>query len=73
MFYYNIHFTHENVTEKEFLPFLTTWMELEDIMLSEIRQRKTNTVLSHLHVESKKKKEKTQKTENRLEVNRAGR
>ena len=29
-------------------------MDLEDIMLSEIRQKKTNTVWYHLHVESKK-------------------
>ena len=28
----------------EMLPFATTWMDLEDIMLNEINQRKTNTV-----------------------------
>ena len=28
----------------EILPFAATWMELEGIMLSEIRQRKTNIV-----------------------------
>ena len=28
-------------------------MDLEDIMLSEVSQRKTNTVWSHLHVETK--------------------
>ena len=27
------------------LPFATAWLELEGIMLSEISQRKTNTVL----------------------------
>ena len=33
------------IKKKEILPFVTTWMDLEDIMLSEIsRQRKTNTV-----------------------------
>ena len=26
--------------KKEILPFATTWMDLEDIMLSEINQRK---------------------------------
>ena len=26
------------------LPFVTTWMDLEGIMLSEISQRKTNTI-----------------------------
>ena len=29
--------------EKEILPFITTWMDLEGIMLSEISQGKTNT------------------------------
>ena len=29
---------------KEILPFVTTWMKLEDIMLCEIRQSETNTV-----------------------------
>ena len=28
----------------EILPFATTWMELEAIMLSEISQRKANTI-----------------------------
>ena len=31
-----------------------TWMGLEGIMLSEVSQRKTNTVCYHLYVESKK-------------------
>ena len=30
------------IKKKEVLPFATTWMELEGIMLSEISQRKTN-------------------------------
>ena len=30
--------------KKEILPFATTWMNLEDIMQSEISQIKTNTV-----------------------------
>ena len=37
----------------EILPFLTTQMDLEGIKLSEISQRKTNTISFHLHVESK--------------------
>ena len=32
---------------------MTTWMNLEGIILSEIRQRKINTVCFHLYVESK--------------------
>ena len=31
-----------------------TWMDLENIMLSEISQRKTNTLCYHLYVESQK-------------------
>ena len=30
--------------KSEKLPFATTWIDLEDIMLSEINQRKTKTV-----------------------------
>ena len=37
------------------LPFATTWMDLEGIMLSEISlQRRTNALCYHLYVESKK-------------------
>ena len=42
--------------KNEILPFVTTWMNLEGIMLSEISQRMTNTVYYNLCVESKKKK-----------------
>ena len=36
------------------LPFATAWMDLEGIMLSEMSQRKINTVCYYLYVESKK-------------------
>ena len=37
------------------MPFATRWIELEDIMLSEISQtHKDNNVCSHLYVESKR-------------------
>ena len=39
--------------KNEILPFATTWMNLKDIMLSEISQQKTN-IIYHLYVESKK-------------------
>ena len=39
--------------KNEILQFVTAWIELEDIMLSEISQRKTNTVCFHLYVEAK--------------------
>ena len=38
------------------LPFATTWMNLEGLMLSEISQRKTNTIYHCLHSPSKKNK-----------------
>lgn len=44
--------------------FGTTWLGPEGITLSEIRQRKTNTIWSLLHVESKK----TQKTKTRTKL-----
>ena len=37
----------------EIIPFAITWMDLHLIMLSEVRQRKTNTIWYHLYVESK--------------------
>ena len=32
------------IKKNEILPFATTWMELEGIMLNEIIQRKTNII-----------------------------
>ena len=32
------------IKKNEILPFVTTWMDLKGIMLSEISQRRTNTV-----------------------------
>ena len=39
--------------KKKILPFITTWMDLKDIMLSEISQGNTNTILSLLCMKSK--------------------
>ena len=35
---------HSAIKKSEILPFATTWVELEGIMLSEISQRKTNII-----------------------------
>ena len=48
--------THNKILfshEKETPLFVTTWMDLKGIMLSEISQIKVNSVLSHLYMESK--------------------
>ena len=39
-----------SATKREVLTFVTTWMSLEGIMLSETSQTKTNSVWYHLHV-----------------------
>ena len=52
----------------ETLPFVTTWMDLEDLLLSEVSQLKRGTVRSHLYVESKKKKVGLIETESRIVV-----
>ena len=49
--YNRILLNHKN---NEIVPFATTWMDLEGIMLSEVSQTKTNNVCFHLYVESKK-------------------
>ena len=36
------------IKKNECLPFATTWMDLEGIMLSEMKQRKTNTVITYM-------------------------
>ena len=41
--------------KNEIMPFVATWMDLKMIILSEVSQTKTNIILYHLHVESKKK------------------
>ena len=33
-----------SVIKKEIMPFAGTWMELEILILSEVRKRKTNTI-----------------------------
>ena len=42
------------IKRNEIVPFVATWMQLEIIILSEVRQRKTN-IIYHLYTESEKK------------------
>ena len=46
------------IRKEDILPFVTTWIDLKHIMLSEISQRKTSTVEYHLFMGSKKTKVK---------------
>ena len=48
------HVEYYSTIKNEILPFATTWIDIESIMLSEISQTKTITVCYHLYVESKK-------------------
>ena len=41
------------IKKNEILPFAAMWMDLENIILGELSQRKTNTVWYHLYMESK--------------------
>ena len=49
MDYYSL--SHE---KNEMFPLVTTWMDLESILLSEIREKKKHTVCCHLYVNSKR-------------------
>ena len=54
--------THTHINGNEMLQFTATWIDLEDIMLSKISQRKANTIHYHLYVESKKYSKLVNKT-----------
>ena len=43
MWYIHIMEYYSSIRKKQILPFATTWMELEDIMLSEISQSEKDT------------------------------
>ena len=54
MCYTHTHEYYSAMRKKEILPFVTTWMDPEGIMLSEISQTKTHIACQHLNLESEK-------------------
>lgn len=55
---------YSGLKKKEILSFVTTWIDLEVIMLSEINQRKTNCIISY----TESKQRKLLETGNRLMI-----
>ena len=45
---------YQSLKKNKILQFVATWMDLEIIILSEVSQRKTNSIGHHLNVEYKK-------------------
>uniref|UniRef100_A0A671FEW0 DUF1725 domain-containing protein n=1 Tax=Rhinolophus ferrumequinum TaxID=59479 RepID=A0A671FEW0_RHIFE len=64
MWYLYIMVYYSAIKKNEILPFATTWMDLENIMLSEISQsEKDKYHISHLYLESKEQNKQTNITE----------
>ena len=61
---------NSSIKKEEILPFATTRMDLEGILLSETSRRKTNPTRSHIHVESKTKEQKAVPLPPRKQVHR---
>ena len=57
MWYKNTMEYYSALKEKEILLSVMTWVDLEDMMLSELNQTKTNPAWYHLYVKSKKNDE----------------
>ena len=64
---------YSTIKKNEIMPFAEAWMNLEIIILSEIRQRKTNIIWYHLYVEFHKNntKELIYKTETNLQISKS--
>ena len=47
--------SYSAIKKNGIMPFAATWMDLEIVILSEVRQRRRNSAWHPLYVESKKK------------------
>ena len=54
------------IKKNEILPFATTWMELEGIILSEISQRNTNIIRLHSDEDFKRQKDEHKGRETKI-------
>ena len=45
---------YSTIEKNKIMPFAATWMDLETVILSEVRQKRTNIILYHLYVECQK-------------------
>ena len=59
-----------SVIKKDEMPFVTTWVDLEGIIPSQISQKKTNIIWLYLYVQSKKQN-KHHKAETDSELQRS--
>ena len=62
---------HSAINKNEIMPFAATWMDLESVILSEVsRTEKKNYDMPVFYVESKKKKNDTNKLTKQKETHR---
>ena len=50
---------YSNIKKNEIMPFSVAWMDLQSVILHEVRQRRKNTIGCPLYVESKKQYKST--------------
>ena len=58
------------INNEEILPFATTWMDLEDIMLSEMSERERQILCDLIYIRNLKKKKNLVEKEIRLVITR---
>ena len=59
------YYSDTEIKKNDIMPFVSTYIDLEIIILSEVSQRRANIIWYHLQVESKKKRLKWTHLQNR--------